>query len=227
MFTKGDFHIHSTASDGELTPKEIIQLAKEKGVDILSITDHNTVNGVDEAIKEGERLDIKVIPGVEVSTVYNGRRVHILAYFKDDRYKWSIFKELLYYIKFGKIHDIKALLERKVDYYRCSKRLCTSSAIDILNLFGASIVLAHPGKLNREIYKEVANLKIHGIEAKHTVHSKEDMEFFMKEAELKGLFYTGGTDFHGYKKASKKHGIIGDTYLNSIEIEKFLNELGI
>ena len=49
MYTKGDFHIHSTYSDGSLTPSQIINLAKEKRVDILSITDHNNTDGIEIA----------------------------------------------------------------------------------------------------------------------------------------------------------------------------------
>jgi len=54
MFGKGDFHLHSTASDGSLTPREVIQFAKERQVDIVAITDHNTTLGVDSAIEAGK-----------------------------------------------------------------------------------------------------------------------------------------------------------------------------
>ena len=50
MYTKGDFHIHSTYSDGSLTPSQIINLAKKRDMDIISITDHNNTSGIDEAI---------------------------------------------------------------------------------------------------------------------------------------------------------------------------------
>ena len=54
VYKKGDFHIHSTASDGNLCPLEIIKLAKKKGLDIISITDHNTMGSVYEAMKIGK-----------------------------------------------------------------------------------------------------------------------------------------------------------------------------
>ena len=56
MYKKGDFHIHLTASDGELKPGEILFLAKDRQVDILAITDHNTVSGVKQAVNTGEYI---------------------------------------------------------------------------------------------------------------------------------------------------------------------------
>ena len=69
MYTKGDFHIHSTYSDGSLTPSQVVRLAKERHVDIMAITDHNNIDGIDEAIIEGRKNNITVIPGVELSTL--------------------------------------------------------------------------------------------------------------------------------------------------------------
>jgi len=54
VYKKGDFHIHSTESDGELKPGEIVLLAKDRHLDIISITDHNTVSGNAQAIKVGK-----------------------------------------------------------------------------------------------------------------------------------------------------------------------------
>ena len=81
MYIKGDFHIHSTYSDGGYTPKEILMLSKKKNVDIIALTDHNNTCGLDEAILAGKELGIKVIPGVELSTRYNNARVHVLWIF--------------------------------------------------------------------------------------------------------------------------------------------------
>lgn len=82
MYKKGDFHLHTKASDGKLSSKELVNLAKKEGIDIMAITDHDTISGIDEAIWEGEALGIKVIPGIELSTLYENRNVHILGYFK-------------------------------------------------------------------------------------------------------------------------------------------------
>jgi hypothetical protein len=66
-----DTHIHSKASDGMWTPSEVVQNAKERGLESIAITDHDTTYGIEEAIEEGNRLGIRVIPGIEIDAEYN------------------------------------------------------------------------------------------------------------------------------------------------------------
>lgn len=75
-----DLHTHTTASDGLNTPSENVAYAKEKGLSGIAITDHDTVAGVAEAIAAGERLNIFVVPGIEISTTYEGQDIHVLGY---------------------------------------------------------------------------------------------------------------------------------------------------
>ena len=78
-----DLHIHSTASDGEYTPQQIITLAKEKNIGIISITDHDTLNGTIEAMeyyKKNLNNDILIIPGIELSAKTKTGKMHILGY---------------------------------------------------------------------------------------------------------------------------------------------------
>ncbi|WP_235857445.1 PHP domain-containing protein [Paenibacillus albiflavus] len=78
-----DLHTHTTASDGMNSPSMNVQLAKEAGLAAIAITDHDTVSGVEEAMKEGERIGIRVVPGIEISTVACGQDIHVLGYFID------------------------------------------------------------------------------------------------------------------------------------------------
>lgn len=87
MKTYIDLHIHSTASDGTLTPTEIVQTAlkstkSEKDPIVIALTDHDTVAGVSEFLKEAKKNKERVtaIPGVEISTNYHGVEIHILGY---------------------------------------------------------------------------------------------------------------------------------------------------
>ncbi|WP_054949711.1 PHP domain-containing protein [Numidum massiliense] len=75
-----DLHLHSTASDGVYAPSEVVQLAKKARVQTIALTDHDTLAGVDEARRAGRALGVDVVPGVEISTTYNGRNVDILGY---------------------------------------------------------------------------------------------------------------------------------------------------
>ncbi|MDD2902450.1 MAG: PHP domain-containing protein [Syntrophales bacterium] len=78
-----DLHTHSTASDGSYRPAEVVRLAKEAGLKAMALTDHDTVDGLDEALAAGEELGVEVIPGVEISTRHSGDTMHILGYFLD------------------------------------------------------------------------------------------------------------------------------------------------
>jgi len=78
---KADLHTHSTASDGLNTPTENIILAKKAGLFALGITDHDSIAGIDEAIKAGLEQKVEAIPGIEMSTVDKGQDVHMLGYF--------------------------------------------------------------------------------------------------------------------------------------------------
>lgn len=75
-----DLHAHTTASDGTVSPSELVVLAAERGVRVLAVTDHDTVDGVAAAREAGTASGVTVIPGVELSTTERGVEVHVLGY---------------------------------------------------------------------------------------------------------------------------------------------------
>lgn len=79
---KIDLHVHTTASDGTFTPTEAVKLAAENGLRAIAVTDHDTILGCEEAISAGKELGVEVIPGLEISTKFQGA-VHILGYCMD------------------------------------------------------------------------------------------------------------------------------------------------
>lgn len=72
--------MHTTASDGEYRPAELVRKAAEQGIEIIAITDHDTLDGIEEARETGCELGIEVIAGVELSTKFEGKTVDILGY---------------------------------------------------------------------------------------------------------------------------------------------------
>ncbi|XP_028754257.1 uncharacterized protein LOC114713741 isoform X2 [Neltuma alba] len=83
-----EFHSHSKFSDGFLSPSELVEKAHENGVKVLALTDHDTMSGIPEALEAARKYGIKIIPGVEISTIFSPRGdseaeepVHILAYY--------------------------------------------------------------------------------------------------------------------------------------------------
>ena len=79
---KADLHLHTTASDGRLSPKDIVSLAVKAGLDIIAITDHDTIDGIAPALAAAEAFpSLTVIPGVEINTDVPHGEVHVLGYF--------------------------------------------------------------------------------------------------------------------------------------------------
>ena len=77
-----DLHTHSTASDGSCTPAEIVNMAAEKGLAAVALTDHDTVSGLEEFMREAENFpDLQAVPGVEISTDLLGSEAHIVGLF--------------------------------------------------------------------------------------------------------------------------------------------------
>lgn len=78
-----DLHLHTTASDGDFSPADVVTKAWHAGLRTIAITDHDTVAGVAEAQRAGEDIGVRVIAGIEVTAVDAGRDVHVLGYFVD------------------------------------------------------------------------------------------------------------------------------------------------
>jgi 3',5'-nucleoside bisphosphate phosphatase len=78
-----ELHSHTTCSDGSLSPADLVQYAVKQGVRALAITDHDTMAGWDEAQATATPLNLEIIPGLELSTVCNGRSMHILGFYPD------------------------------------------------------------------------------------------------------------------------------------------------
>ena len=90
-----DLHVHSSASDGTLTPAEVVCLAFDAGLRAIALTDHDTVSGIGEALAEVERIReeyrkrqnketvFEVVPGIEISCNYEGKELHILGFYVD------------------------------------------------------------------------------------------------------------------------------------------------
>jgi predicted metal-dependent phosphoesterase TrpH len=77
---KGDFHLHSTASDGVHTPAWVMERAWTKGVRLLALTDHDTTDGLEEAGRAAARLGLRLVPGIELSTDLEKVDVHLLGF---------------------------------------------------------------------------------------------------------------------------------------------------
>lgn len=78
-----DLHMHTTASDGSWSPEAVVRGAAEGGLDVIAITDHDTIAGFAEADAVGRGVNVQVVTGIELSSTFQGRDVHVLGYFVD------------------------------------------------------------------------------------------------------------------------------------------------
>src|SRR5258708_39997298 len=84
-----DLHTHTTASDGTYAPRELVAEASDRGVRVLAITDHDSTEGLAEALEEAERRrPLEILPGIEINCDVEGAEIHVLGYLMDWQAPW-------------------------------------------------------------------------------------------------------------------------------------------
>jgi 3',5'-nucleoside bisphosphate phosphatase len=105
-----DLHTHTNCSDGSFSPTALVELAHQKGLRILAITDHDTTEGLTEAMEAAQGLPLELISGIELSTEFQGRETHILGYFIDQAD--SQFQTRLTRLRSTRLDRIQLILDR-------------------------------------------------------------------------------------------------------------------
>jgi predicted metal-dependent phosphoesterase TrpH len=105
-----DLHLHTTASDGFLAPERVVDLAIERGLAVIAVTDHDTVDGIQNAIGYALTKPLKVIPGVELSTESEDQEVHIIGYYID--YKNASFNDQLKLLREYRLKRARRIIKR-------------------------------------------------------------------------------------------------------------------
>jgi predicted metal-dependent phosphoesterase TrpH len=105
-----DLHLHTTASDGVMSPSEIVRYAKTKGLKAIAITDHDTIEGLEEGLSEGERIGFEVIPGIEISAEHSPGSMHLLGYLFDIDH--PLLKERLAYLQKARAERNPKIVEK-------------------------------------------------------------------------------------------------------------------
>ena len=108
-----DLHLHTLASDGRLSPTELIQLVANQGLETISITDHDSTEGLAEAYEAAKKFPyMRIIPGIEMSADIPGDEVHVLGYFLD--YHDVEFQEMLTELRRGRVGRAQVMVEKLV-----------------------------------------------------------------------------------------------------------------
>jgi len=106
-----DLHSHTTASDGSLAPRELVREAARRGVRVLAITDHDSTEGLAEALEEAAKHPpLEIVPGVELNTDVEGGEIHILGFFVDYLAEW--FQTLLRELREERVQRVYRIAER-------------------------------------------------------------------------------------------------------------------
>lgn len=105
-----ELHCHSTQSDGDCTPTELVARAEALGLTSLAITDHDSVDGIEEAMEAARPLSLRLIPGVELSCHFESKEVHLLGYFFE--YRDPDFRELLSQMREERRQRVHTIIEK-------------------------------------------------------------------------------------------------------------------
>ena len=106
-----DLHLHTTASDGRLTPTELVSLVAKRGLKTVAVTDHDSTEGLSEALEAAKAYpQLRVIPGIELSVDVPGNEIHVLAYFV--QYEGTELQETLRKFRLGRVDRAKSMVEK-------------------------------------------------------------------------------------------------------------------
>ena len=256
-----DLHTHSVFSDGTCAPAELIDKAVSLGLSAIALTDHNTVDGLPDFLSAAEGKDILAIPGVEFSTEYGGRELHLLGLFIDPAHFPTVRAVARDYLRrkeqsnldliaalnqagyevdyetiraqspngnINRAHIAAALAEKGYvasikeafqtllvkggAFYREPAKPTFWEMLELINSIGAVPVLAHPFlNLDEErlrVFLPLARERgLAGMEVAYSTYDEATTACAARLADEFGLLPSGGSDYHGTKKADIKMGV--------------------
>lgn len=211
-----NFHCHSIFSDGEQTPEALCASLADAGVRCAALTDHDTVEGLPRFREAMKKRNIACIPGIEITTLYNGREAHLLGYgFDPDNADLNATLVSLRQSRTLEVHSISDSL-RKMGTNRLAGaeknpsvssapdgRLEIGAAIELLHRAGGRVFWAHPLSYEYdpvrldECVAELKELGLDGLEAIYSPYTRAQQDLIRRLALKHGLLISAGTDTHG------------------------------
>jgi len=219
-----DLHLHTNASDGRLTPAELVDLAAASGLRVMAVTDHDTTAAVAHVQASARAKGIDAVAGIEITAVLDGRDVHMLAYFVD--IDDAAFQRFLVsqraarvarlrsgvsvgrpqaaraLVAAGHVKDLREAFERWLGHDRPGfVPRVGPPPVDVIPIVHAAqglISIAHPGRT--QIDEQLPALRDAGLDAIEVYHSDHDEAATARYATLArelDLLVTGGSDYHG------------------------------
>lgn len=186
-----DLHCHSTYSDGEITPEVLAEKLHKSGVRYASLTDHNTIEGLDVFQQALLKYDIGFITGVEITTVHDEEVIHLLGYGFDATYKPLL----------AKLSDIR-MIENPSAVTVAATRISTKEAISLLHQSGGIAIMAHPLKTEgdtdklQKIIRALLDAGLDGIEAVCAQNMEGETKLLLNWVTAFTLVTSAGSDGH-------------------------------
>lgn len=186
-----DLHCHSTCSDGELTPEVLAERMHHTGARYASLTDHDTIEGLDAFKQTLGKHGIGFVTGVEMTTLHHDRVIHLLGYGFDQNDTALI----------ARLADAK-LLEHPSAVGVTTSSIATSDAIALLHNAGGIAIMAHPLKTESDSYVllpiilELIDAGLDGIEAVYAHNTNEQTEMLLHWLDAYQLITSAGNDSH-------------------------------
>ena len=196
-----DLHIHSCYSeDGDYSPSALVQMCSDAGIRLMAIADHNTVAGVEEAIKKAERLHMRCYPAIEIDCCYEGVNFHVLGY--EVNHKSADFHAIEENVRKQCVRASKERLNliNKLGFSVTERDLIEITANTYWSEYWTGDVFAEV------LLDRLIPLGLDGLEAFSSYHDAETTRWFYNKALEKGISVTHGSDFHGKNKPSIKLG---------------------
>ena len=247
-----DLHTHTTASDGSLTPSELVRAALDADLDIIAVTDHDTLEGIEPVMAAAAGTPLRVLPGVELSALFEGHSLHLLGYGfdlsnavfrtklracslgREERAQaileilaglgaplsWERVTEIgqgavgrphiaRALVEAGHARDISDAFDRLIGEgrpaYLPSGRMSIDDAIRLVRDAGGAVALAHSQLPERpldlaHVLPPLRAAGLTGLEVYHSEHDVAATERLRRLAAHEGLWWCGGSDFHGPTK---------------------------
>ena len=213
-----DLHIHSIFSDGSDTIEELLNQFDLLKLNMVSITDHDTVDGIRAIKKKKVSSFTEIINGVELSVETAGKEIHVLGY------NFSMESVLVKKIDYLK----KANMRKYIDFLKSGdrfreERMNLEEAIALIHSSGGIAVLAHPKRLSlkarqlNSLINEWKRWGLDGIECFHPEHNKEEQDLYVNIAAKNKMIITAGSDYHG---TNKKNILLGCREITDYESER-------
>lgn len=152
---KADLHLHTTESDGRLHREELFKLAKSRNIDYIAITDHDVCHHVDDNRQLAAQYGVHYIPGIELSTLYEGKSVHVLGYFRSDGYQSDVMERFYVETKARRERRARMFIDKLAHYYNLHIRY-----EDIVSVSHGIIARPHIAKAIRMRYPQYSHNEV-------------------------------------------------------------------